>query len=176
MQKELGLQSFARIMLILDTISPQELDGLLSLFVDLSEDKHSKTIVLEYMPNLLVYYNNLTKNKVDYLKKIRTLLTLNLANKKLTQNLALFYIYSTKQIDDDSVIFLAQLQALQQENHNLQQENHNLQQENHNLQHNKWYNFGQLSRKQKIKKIIVVLSKKLKIYPMLKKLYKIVRK
>ena len=175
-QKELGLQSFARIMLILDTISPQELDGLLSLFVDLSEDKHSKTIVLEYMPNLLVYYNNLTKNKVDYLKKIRTLLTLNLANKKLTQNLALFYIYSTKQIDDDSVIFLAQLQALQQENHNLQQENHNLQQENHNLQHNKWYNFGQLSRKQKIKKIIVVLSKKLKIYPMLKKLYKIVRK
>ena len=74
-------------------------------------------------------------------------------------------------------------QFLQQENHNLQQdyynlqqENHNLQQENHNLQHNKWYHFGQLSRKQKIKKIIVVISKKLKIYPILKYVYKIVRK
>ena len=65
---------------------------------------------------------------------------------------------------------------LQQENHNLQQENHNLQQENHNLQHNKWYHFGQLSRKQKIKKIIVVISKKLKIYPILKYVYKTVRK
>ena len=52
----------------------------------------------------------------------------------------------------------------------------NLQQDYQNLQYDKWYNFGQLSRKQKIKKIIVVFSKKLKIYPILKKLYKIVRK
>ena len=40
----------------------------------------------------------------------------------------------------------------------------------------KWYNFGQLSRKQKLKKIVIVISKKLKIYPILKKTYKIVRK
>ena len=40
----------------------------------------------------------------------------------------------------------------------------------------KWYLFGQLSKKQKIKKIIVVISKKLKIYPVLKYIYKIVRK
>ena len=40
-----------------------------------------------------------------------------------------------------------------------------------NIQHNdKWYVFGQLSRKQKIKKIIVVISKKLKMYPILKKI------
>ena len=50
------------------------------------------------------------------------------------------------------------------------------QQEYHNLQHDKWYNFGQLSRKQKIKKIIVVILKKLKIYPILKKLYNIIKK
>ncbi len=40
----------------------------------------------------------------------------------------------------------------------------------------KWYLFGQLSRKQKIKKIVVVLSKKLRLYPILKTIYKIVRK
>ena len=191
MQKELGLQSFARIMLVLDTVSPQELDGLLSLFIILSGEKHSKTIVLEYMPNLLVYYNNLTKNKVDYLKTIKKiLLTLQFSVTELQKDFATFYIYTIKQIDDDSVIFLLKLQNLQQENHNLQQdyynlqqenhnlqqENHNLQQENHNLQHNKWYHFGQLSRKQKIKKIIVVISKKLKIYPILKYVYKTVRK
>ena len=45
-----------------------------------------------------------------------------------------------------------------------------------NQNNDKWYIFGQLSRKQKIKKIIVVISKKLRIYPILKKLYKIIRK
>ena len=50
------------------------------------------------------------------------------------------------------------------------------QQEYHNLQHDKWYNFGQLSRKQKIKKIIIVISKKLKIYPVFKYMYNIIKK
>ena len=45
-----------------------------------------------------------------------------------------------------------------------------------NIKLNKWYLFGQLSKKQKIKKLIVVISKKLKIYPLLKYIYKIVRK
>ena len=45
-----------------------------------------------------------------------------------------------------------------------------------NQNNDKWYVFGQLSQKQKIKKIIVVISKKLRIYPILKKLYKIIRK
>ena len=58
----------------------------------------------------------------------------------------------------------------------IEQDKQNLQQDNDNLQQNKWYRFGQLSRKQKIKKIIIVISKKLKIYPTLKKLYEFVRK
>ena len=169
-QKELGLQSFARIMLVLETVSHQDLNELLSLFVNLTGEKNSKTIVLEYKPNQLVYYNNLTEGKIDYLKKIqKILLVLKLSTSELQQNLVMFYIYTIKQIDDNSVLFLLQLQ-------NLQQGYHNLQQENHNLQHDKWYHFGQLSRKQKIKKIVVVISKKLKIYPILKYVYKIVRK
>ncbi len=42
-------------------------------------------------------------------------------------------------------------------------------------QHDKWYNFGQLSRKQKIKKIVIVISKKIKIYPILKYIYNIIK-
>ena len=45
-----------------------------------------------------------------------------------------------------------------------------------NLAQNKWYCFGQLSRTQKIKKILIVLSKKIKIYPVLKKIFTIIRK
>ena len=45
-----------------------------------------------------------------------------------------------------------------------------------NSSHDKWYCFGQLSRTQKIKKILIVLSKKIKIYPVLKKIFTIIRK
>ena len=44
------------------------------------------------------------------------------------------------------------------------------------ISHDKWYCFGQLSRTQKIKKILIVLSKKIKIYPVLKKIFTIIRK
>ena len=74
----------------------------------------------------------------------------------------LFYIYTTKEINDNSILFLLQLQKLLQEKES--------------AQYDKWYMFGQLSRKQKIKKIVVVISKKLKVYPILKNIYKIVRK
>ena len=50
------------------------------------------------------------------------------------------------------------------------------QQKYQNLQQDKYYRFGQLSRKQKIKKIIVVILKKLKLYPVLKKVYNIIKK
>ena len=52
----------------------------------------------------------------------------------------------------------------------------NLQQEDQNPLYDKWYLFGQLSRKQKIKKIIIVISKKLKLYPILKKIYNLIKK
>ena len=51
-----------------------------------------------------------------------------------------------------------------------------LPQEEQNIQYDKWYLFGQLSKKQKIKKIIVVISKKLKLYPILKKTYNLIKK
>ena len=55
-------------------------------------------------------------------------------------------------------------------------ENHNSHQESTSIFNDKWYLFGQLSRKQKIKKIIVVILKKLKLYPILKKLYNLIKK
>ena len=158
-QKKLGQQIFNRIIKILDEISPQELNKLLSLFLILSEENYSKTEFLEHISKLLIFDENLTKNKLDYLNNIKTLLvTLKFSTSELQSYPILFYIYTTASINNDSIVFLLQLQKYQ------------------NIQCDKWYNFGQLSKKQKIKKIVIVLSKKLKIYSVLKKLYKIVRR
>ena len=92
----------------------------------------------------------------------KLLSTLKFTYEELLEYPALFYIYTTEKINNNSVLFLLQLQ--------------NLLRENENKQYDKWYHFGQLSRKQKIKKIIIVISKKLKIYPILKYVYKILRK
>ena len=163
MQKELGRQAFTRIMLVLETVSHQDLNELLSLFVNLTGEKNSKNIVSEYKPNQLVYYNNLTEGKIDYLKKIqKILLVLKFSASELQQNLVMFYILITEQINENSIMFLSQLLILPQEKQN--------------IQYDKWYLFGQLSRKQKIKKIIVVISKKLKLYPILKKTYNLIKK
>ena len=155
-QQELGQQIFNRIIKILDEISPQELNKLLSLFLILTEENYSKTKFLEHISKLLIFDGNSTKNKLDYLNNIKTLLvTLKFSATDLHQHPILFYIQITEKIDDNSILYIINLfQYID----------------------NKWYNFGQLSKKQKIKKIVIVLSKKLKIYPVLKKLYKIVRK
>ena len=92
----------------------------------------------------------------------KLLSTLEFTYEELLEYPILFYIYTTEKINDNSVLFLLQLQKLLQEKES--------------AQYDKWYHFGQLSRKQKIKKIIIVISKKLKIYPILKYMYKIVRK
>ena len=96
---------------------------------------------------------------VKFIQDIKNILNLLQAStSELQQDLILEYIYTTASINNDSIVFLLQLQKYQ------------------NIQCDKWYDFGQLSKKQKIKKIVIVLSKKLKIYSVLKKLYKIVRR
>ena len=84
---------------------------------------------------------------------------LDFTHEDFYQHIVLFYIYTTEQINDDSILYIA-----------------NLFQDIAKISDDKWYRFGQSSRKQKIKKIIIVISKKLRIYPILKYMYKIVRK
>ena len=169
-QKELGLQTFVRIVKSLDKISPKELNELLSFFTIIDGGNYSKPVFLWCMSDMLIFDENSIENRLVYFNNIKTLLiTLKFLAPELIGTPFLFYIYTTEQINDDSILHIAYLFRLQQNYNNLQLSYNDLQQD-------RWYNFGQLSRKQKIKKIIIVISKKLRIYPILKKLYEILRK
>ena len=123
-----------------------------------------KTIFIAHLIDYMYFYKNFS-NKVGakHLQEIKNVLDLlQLTSSELQQDSTMFFVNTLEQITEDSIVLLSQLQTPPQENQN--------------IQYDKWYVFGQLSRKQKIKKIIVVISKKLKIYPILKYVYKIVRK
>ena len=123
-----------------------------------------RTTFITHLINYIVYWTYLIpsftkKDSVKYLQEIKHILNLmQPTTSELQQNPTMFYIYTTKQINENSVMFLSQLQESQP------------------IQYDKWYLFGQLSKKQKIKKIIVVISKKLKLYPILKKTYNLIKK
>ena len=118
------------------------------------------TLLTSYISS---YKNFSNKNTVKYLQEIKNVLDLlQPTTNELQQNLVMFYILITEQINENSIMFLSQLQHISQEKQN--------------IQYDKWYLFGQLSKKQKIKKIVVVISKKLKLYPILKKIYNLIKK
>ena len=123
-----------------------------------------RTIFIGRLIDQLYYYKDFSKkDSVKYLQEIKHILNLlQPTTNELQQNSTMFYIHTVEQINENNIMFLSQLLRHSQERQN--------------IQYDKWYLFGQLSRKQKIKKIIVVISKKLKLYPILKKLYNLIKK
>ena len=102
---------------------------------------------------------NQTPPSIDSVLSIKKELSLfDFTHEDFQQYPTLLYINTIDQINDDSIVLLSQLQKY------------------HNIQYDKWYLFGQLTKKQKIKKLIVTLFKKLKIYNLLKHISNIISK
>ena len=94
-----------------------------------------------------------TEDSVKFLQDIKNVLhILQLKPTELQDNLLIFYIYTTEQINDNSVLYISYLfQAIDK--------HHYLQMAHQRLQQDKYYKFGLLSRKQKIKKILLFFRK-----------------
>jgi SAM-dependent methyltransferase len=75
-----------------------------------------------------------------------------------------------------AVINLLQSKITESEKADLDQEKVRLERQNTELRGNRWYHFGQLSRKRKFIKIITILSKKLHLYSTLKPIYGVIFK
>ena len=113
-QKELGLQSFIRIVKSLDKVSPEDLNELLALFTIITGDNYSKKMFLWCVSDILIFDKNLIKNNSDYLNNIKKLLTtLNFSAAELEPYTILSYIYTAKQPNNNLIIFLFRLQLLQ---------------------------------------------------------------
>ena len=94
-----------------------------------------------------------TEDSVKFLQDIKNVLhILQLKPTELQDNLLIFYIYTTEQINDNSVLYISYLfQAIDK--------HHYLQMAHQRLQQDKYYKFGLLSKKQKIKKILLFFRK-----------------
>ena len=134
--------------LTLDRVSlyMNDFNTLLSVSSKIFSPKHMKCIQHTlHVTRALTKLDRLitvTPLRVEFVLGIKKILSmLEFTYEELLEYPILFYIYTTEKINDNSVLFLLQLQKLLQE-----------------------------------KKIIIVISKKLKIYPILKYVYKILRK
>ena len=163
-QKELVNQSYQRVIKNSNKFSSTDLNTLLPLIINLTGENTTKQILLEFVSKYLAYHKELTTNYINNIKL--SLVILNFTIMELQNHPIIFYIYTIKEITDENVTYL----------NNLAQNINNYNTKITEISHDKWYCFGQLSRTQKIKKILIVLSKKIKIYPVLKKIFTIIRK
>ena len=132
----------------------------LNIYTFLKQNNLLENYRMIFIESLTMWAENIKlftkKDSVKFTQEIKKLLNeFQLTPREFQENFVLFYIYTTEQINDNSILYITELFKILDD---------------------EWYVFGRLFQKKESKKIAVFLSKKMKIYPFLKNIYKLIRK